>query len=110
MTEIIKDMKLRKFQVEGILGYLQSGNYEFKVLVWTIQKNIKKYSKTITSWNIFFLFKDKLSVYKMSVSIARKWKKEEIRRSGKKERKGEKRNSLKKRKNIVDRWSQLVGR
>ena len=30
MNEIIKEMKLRKFQVEIILGHLQGGNYEFK--------------------------------------------------------------------------------
>ena len=35
-------MKLRKFQVESVLGHLQGGNYEFKIAVWT---NTEKYSK-----------------------------------------------------------------
>ena len=35
-------MKLHKFQIQAIVGHLQGGNYEFKIIVWTIQKNIRK--------------------------------------------------------------------
>ena len=41
-NEIIYDKKLRKFLVESILGHFQSGNYEFRRMVWT---NTEKYSK-----------------------------------------------------------------
>ena len=42
MNKIIEDIKLRKFPVEGILGHIQVGNNEFKIIVWTREKNIRK--------------------------------------------------------------------
>ena len=49
MNEIILDKKLRKFQVESILGHLQGGNYEFKLWFEQYRKIFEKNSKTITS-------------------------------------------------------------
>ena len=47
-------MKSRKFKVEGILGHLSGGNYEFKIIVWMMQKLFEKYLKKITPWNVIF--------------------------------------------------------